>query len=336
KPTGYFHLEDLFRMDHFASAAQSGRSPAGIVTVMGTFIMDAYARVERFPLDGETVLSLDAGSAPGGKGVNQAVAAARQGASVRMLGAVGDDEDGKRFLRLLLEEKIDAGRVLISKDAATGKSMIMVDGRAENRIVVIPGANHRYSIEDLNKATEAVASSALAMIQLEMRREVNEQMLRVAREADVPVVLNPAPASKIDRELACGARYFTPNIAELAYYSGMRVESAEDARAAVKKLLADGFKTVVATLGDGGAAIGDADGVRVIPGYRVAAVDTVGAGDAFNGAFAARLIAGDDIERAVRYANAAGALSVTGRGAIPSIPNRAEVLEFMERAGETA
>ncbi len=301
---------------------------------MGSFIMDTFAYVTRFPEDGETMLSIDSGAALGGKGVNQAVAAARQGAHVCMMGAVGDDEDGRRFLRMLEEEKIDASCVIVQKCAATGKSMIMLDGRAENRIVVVPGANHLYQLANLDAAAWAVYSCDLAMIQLEMRRDVNEHMLHLAHEADVPVMLNPAPVGEIDMELLRSARYFTPNRAELAHYAGMRVETPGDARAAVKKLLREGIGIVVATLGAAGAVIGDADGIRTVPGFGVQAVDTVGAGDAFNGALAARLIMGDDIDRAVVYANAVGALAVTGRGAVPSIPSREAVLEFIQNVKE--
>lgn len=303
---------------------------AKTITVMGSFVMDTFALVERFPRDGETVLGHGCENAPGGKGVNQAVAAARQGAQVRMLGAVGDDEDGRIFRSMLEKERIHADGILVREHSATGRSMIMLDGRAENRIVVIPGANHLYGPEDLNAVAETVSGSALVMIQLELRQDVNEQMLRIARDAGVPVVLNPAPVANIDMELLKGVRYFTPNRSEMEFYAGIRIENIADARTAVKKLLSDGIKTIVATLGNEGAIIGDADGIRVIPGYRVEPIDTVGAGDAFNGALAARLIMGEEIDRAVDYANAVGALSVTKRGAIPSIPNRNDVLEFCD------
>lgn len=304
------------------------------ITVMGSFIMDTFAYVNRFPDDGETVLSVDSGTALGGKGVNQAVAAARQGARVRMMGALGNDEDGRCFLNLLEEERIDASCVLMHQRAATGKSMIMLDQRAENRIIVIPGANHLYEQEDLDVVAHVVRSCDLIMIQLEMRRDVNEYILRIAREVGIPVMLNPAPVGEIDRELLRSARYFTPNRAELAHYANMSVESSDDARAAINKLLCEGFNTIIATLGADGAIIGDVDGVRTVPGFYVRAVDTVGAGDAFNGALSARLIAGDNLDRAVVYANAVGAIAVTRRGAIPSIPNRDTVLEFIRNEEE--
>ncbi|HMM32824.1 MAG TPA: PfkB family carbohydrate kinase, partial [Clostridia bacterium] len=146
----------------------------------------------------------------------------------------------------------------------------------------------------------------------------------------IPVMLNPAPAAEIDLELLRGACYFTPNRSELEYYSGIRIKSLADARNAVKKLLSDGIRTVVATLGADGAVVGDADGIRMIPGCHVEAVDTVGAGDAFNGALAARLVMGEEIDKAVDYANIVGALSVTKHGAIPSIPKRNDVLAFLQ------
>lgn len=306
----------------------------GKITVIGSFVMDMVATVTEFPKAGQTVLGKTLRIYPGGKGANQAVAARRAGAAVEMIGCVGNDGNGKTFLELMKAEGINTEHVKIS-ETPTSIAQIQINEEGENKIVVIPSANHEYTPNDLKEAEEAVKNSDLVMMQLELRYEVSVAILEMCRRLKKKVILNPAPGVKLDEEILKLATYVTPNETELEILTGMKTESEEELYKAAEKLLSMGVECVIATLGKRGAMIADKDGKRIIEGYKATAVDTVGAGDCFNGAFAKCIAEGKTVEEAVRYANAAGALSVMKKGAIPSLPYAEETISFMRDMNNT-
>jgi ribokinase len=303
------------------------------IAVFGTFVMDQVAAVKRFPEAGETVIGESLRLAPGGKGINQAVASARLGAPTAMLGELGQDAYGQRFLAIMDEAKIDHQGVLIDPHKPTGCSQIQLDAHHENRIVVIPGANHSFGLPEGTDAVALVKGSALFIIQFEMLHNVSFYLLRKAKEAGVKTVVNPAPAEKIAEDLYAQIDYLTPNEHELSLLSGLPTGTLTEVKKAALALFGKGVGHVVVTLGGRGALIADQDGVRYVPGYAVKAVDTVGAGDGFNGALAAALLEGKKLNEAVSFANAEGALSVTKEGAIDSYPSRAQLEAFIKERG---
>lgn len=299
------------------------------ITVVGSFVMDMVARLEEFPKAGQTVLGKSLGIYPGGKGANQAVAARRLGGDVEMIGCVGKDGNGKTFLDLLRREGIETSHIKESEEVPTAIAQIQIDQAGENKIVVIPSANHAFTKEDLYAVKEVISKTKLVVMQLELEYEVSLEILRVCKELEVPVILNPAPAVKLPKEILGLATYVTPNETELEILTGQKTETEEELYSAAEALLDMGVKTVVATLGKRGAMIATAERKQIIEGYRVKAVDTVAAGDSFNGALAKCIADGKDLAEAVRYANAVGALAVTKQGAIPSLPTAEEVDEFL-------
>ncbi len=302
------------------------------IAVVGSLVMDLVAQVDAFPLEGQTIIGGDFSSHPGGKGANQAVSAARMGAQVKMYGKVGADDYGKTFLEVLNNEGIDAAGVSVDAEAPTALGLIQINRCAENKIVVVPGANYAYSCDDLERDLEAVLNCDLVIAQLELRHEVTYALIEACDKAGVPVILNPAPAVELPVSVLSKVTYLTPNETELGILTGLPVDTREEVAAAVAKLLDMGVQTVVATMGKRGAVIGTRAGLDTVGAYTVEAIDTVAAGDAFNGALAYGVTEGMSMKAAVGFANAVGALAVTKRGAIPSLPYKKEVLEFIEKA----
>ena len=300
------------------------------ITIVGSFVMDLIGTVDQFPLDGQTVIGKTFNTMPGGKGANQAVAAARLGGDVSMVGRVGDDAYGKLFLELFKAEGINTDGVKALDGLPTGVGLIQINSKAENKIVVIPGANYGYTVGDLSADVHKIITSEFVVLQLELLHEVTAKTIEICASAGVKVILNPAPAVPLNKEILSKVAYLTPNETELEILSGIKINSIEDAKKAVKVLLDIGVEHVVATLGNKGALIGDKDGFRHISGYEVQAIDTVAAGDSFNGALVTALSKGETIDDAVKYANAVGALTVTKKGAIPSLPTEKEVASFLK------
>jgi ribokinase len=303
------------------------------IAVFGTFVMDQVASVTRFPEAGETVIGQSLRLAPGGKGINQAVASARLGASTAMIGELGRDAYGERFLAIMDEATINHKKVLIDPHKPTGCSQIQLDSHHENRIVVIPGANHSFGLSQGTDAVALVKESSIFIIQFEMLLNVSFYLLRKAKEAGVKTLVNPAPAQKIPEDIYPQIDYLTPNEHELSLLSGLPTGTIPEVKKAALYLLGKGVSHVVVTLGGRGALIADQEGVRYVPGYAVKAVDTVGAGDGFNGALAAALLEGQKLNEAVSFANAEGALSVTQEGAIDSYPSRVQLEAFIKERG---
>ncbi len=302
------------------------------VAVVGSINMDLVVRAPRFALAGETILGHAFSTIPGGKGANQAVAARRQGAEVCMIGRVGGDDFGDTMSRNLQHEGINTERLVSDNDESSGVALITVDDSGENTIIVVPGANGRLSIADIEAARTLIAEADILLMQLEIPLAVVEHAARAAREGRVTVILNAAPARSLTSQLLSLVDYLVVNESEVlllacdASTSGNATSPEEAART----LQGSGARNVVITLGQQGALLLPVSGPSVsVPAFRVQAVDTTAAGDAFVGAFAVRLAAGVEPKEALRWANAAGALTVTREGAQPSLPTVAEVEEFL-------
>lgn len=293
---------------------------AGQIVVVGSLNMDLVVRAPRHPAPGETILGSDFRTFAGGKGANQAVAAARLGGFVQMIGRVGADDFGAALLGNLAANGVDSHYVLADEDAATGVALITVSDAGQNTIVVASGANWRVSPADIVNAQVAFAQANLLMLQLEIPLPAVERAIATARRHAVPIILNPAPARSIDRELLAQVDYLTPNQGELALLTG-----SADVEAGVQILREMGVRNVIVTLGEDGVLVVGETLRAHLPAHRVPVVDTTAAGDAFVGGFAVALVHGLPLLDAVRWGNAAGALAVTRAGAQPSLPTRAEI-----------
>lgn len=289
------------------------------VVVVGSLVVDLAARVERRPRPGETVTATEFGVFLGGKGFNQAVAAARSGAPARLIGKLGNDPFADWFAAALDREGIDRSGILVC-DEGTGIATPLIDAEGQNTIVVAPRANLALSAEDVAAQAAAIRGASVVLLQLETTVEAVRAAAHIAREAGVPVILNPAPAMPVTDDLLANCSILTPNENEAEALTGIAVDGDEAAWRAAESLSRCGPGTVIVTLGSRGVAVLHHGERRRLAAFPVQAIDSTGAGDAFNGALAARLAAGDSLWDAVRYANAAGALTVTALGAEPSLP----------------
>jgi ribokinase len=293
--------------------------------VLGSSNTDMVVRLERIPRPGETVLGGEFVTAAGGKGANQAVAAARAGGRVVFLARVGADGFGREALRGLRRDGLDVRHVVVDDAAPSGVALIFVGAEGENSIAVAPGANSRLSPADVEQAAPAFARADLVLAQLEIPLETVQAAARLARKAGARFVLNPAPARPLPLSLLRHVAILTPNETEAERLSGVRVRDAASAQRAARCLRRRGVGAVVLTLGAQGAWVSSAGFEGAIPGFRVRPVDTTAAGDVFNGALGVAWAEGRDLPDAVRFANAAAALSVTRLGAQPSAPRRDEI-----------
>lgn len=299
------------------------------ILVIGSFMMDLVVRTNRFPQTGETIIGSSFSKFPGGKGANQAVAAARLGAEVTMVGKVGTDPFGDEFLTTLKAEGINTAYILRDTQHPTGVGSITLDQQGSNRIIVVPGANLHYNISELDNTKKLIKASNILIVQLEMDLNMIAEAVSYASSVQVPVILNPAPAQMLSDEILQNVTYLTPNETEVEILTGIKVLTKEDAEAAGRVLLQKGVQNVVITLAEKGAIIVNSTGSHYVTSFKVNPVDTVAAGDAFNGALAVELISGKSLKEAVEFANAVGALTVTREGAIPSLPNREEIEAFI-------
>ncbi len=298
------------------------------ILVIGSLNADLVVRTPRFPAPGETISGEDLAIIPGGKGANQAVAVARQGVSVAMVGRVGSDSFGPALIQNLHDNLVDTSYVR-TDESATGTAIIIVDSSGQNSIVLSPGANGKVTAADV----EAVSFQGrdTLLLQLEIPLETVVHAARLARRNGLRVILNPAPARQLPDSLLADVDILVPNESELGLLSGQPVADIASAKASAKTLLARGVKTIVVTLGANGALIVTNDQSQHIPTFIVDVVDTTAAGDAFIGGLAAALLKGRSLEEAVRYGNASGALAVTKFGAQPSLPTQDKVEEFLRR-----
>ena len=296
----------------------------GQIVVVGSINMDLVVRSPRLPLPGETILGSGFATFPGGKGANQAVAAARLGAPVIMVGRVGSDAFGDQMLQTLANDGVDVSQVRRDAQAPTGVALITVDDKGENTIVVASGANMRVTPEDVQAAEAFFEGAAALVLQLEIPLPAIQRACNLAHRNRARIILNPAPARSLEPEFLAGVDDLIPNQTELSLLSG--ITTIPEATA---KLRAWGVQNVIVTLGaDGALLAGSGEPVRY-PTIKVRAVDTTAAGDAFVGAYAVGLADGLAAPEAIRWANAAAALSVTQAGAQPSLPRRHDLERFL-------
>ena len=293
------------------------------ITVLGSYNTDLTTFTSRMPQPGETLLGSGFKTGPGGKGSNQAVAAARAGADVTFIGRIGQDMFGEMALKTWQAAGIETAHVQHSAAEPTGVATILVDGHGENMIVVASGANFEVSAADVEAAAEAIRASKVVLTQLETPLPAVRRLLELAHQSGVPAILNPAPGQALGRDLLALVDIITPNQTEAELITGTPSADPESAAAALR---AHGAHTVVMTLGGDGVLLVDEHGPQRFPAFPVErVVDTTGAGDAFNGALAVALAEGRLLADAIRFASATGALSVTRPGATESLPTRAEI-----------
>jgi ribokinase len=296
------------------------------VTVMGVFAADLAFRTNKLPGWGETFIGNSFHLGPGGKGSNQAVAAARAGAKVSFISKLGNDPFGDLARATYREAGVDTRHLLTSK-TPTGAAAILIDAHTgENSIIVVPGASSELTPEEIDQMKDLIASSAIFVTQLELALPTVEHGLKLAKSLNVPTILNPAPGCKLPESIFQYCDYVTPNETETEMLTGIAVTTQSEAERAADAFLGLGVGNVIITLGAQGVFVKNATTRAQIPAFDAGAViDTTGAGDAFNGGFAVALAEGNDILQAARFGCAVAGLSVTRLGAAPSMPSRAEV-----------
>jgi len=304
------------------------------IVVVGSSNTDMIVKLPHLPKPGETVSGGAFSTAAGGKGANQAVAAARAGADVGLVARVGDDSFGEQAIAGFVGDGIDVRHVTRHPAAPSGVALIFVDDAGENCIAVAPGANAELTPEDVEAAEELITGADGVVMQLETPIEAIERAAALAREHGVRVILNPAPARPLSDEILRNVSILTPNESEAELLTGIQVEDDAGAEAAARALVARGVGTVILTLGSRGAFVFESESGELVPSFEVQAVDTTAAGDVFNGSLAVGLAEGMPLAKAVRFANAAAALSVTRLGAQPSAPTRPEIESFLSEMEE--
>ncbi len=301
------------------------------ICVVGSLNMDLVMRTPHLPAPGETVSGGPFATHPGGKGANQAVAAARLGAAVAMVGRVGGDAFGARLRTELAEAGIDIRQVVTLPDVASGVALIAVEASGQNSIIIAPGANGALTPADVEAAGPTITAAQVLLLQLETPLPAVQRAAELAHAAGTLVLLNPAPAQPLPAELLAQVDYLIPNEQEAALLLGEAIATDADAAGAAQRLCAQtGVGGVVITLGAQGAVLAQAQTEpQFVPAHSVEVADTTAAGDAFVGAFAVALAEGRTPAEALRWGNAAGALAVTAAGAQPSLPSRNAVAALL-------
>lgn len=301
------------------------------IAVLGSINMDLVIRCQTLPQPGQTLLAQSSAEVCGGKGANQAVAAARAGGTVSMIGRVGDDTFAQRLIDNLEQAGIDGAHVRRTPQTSSGLAVVAVEDSGQNAILVVPGANGAVTVDDVLAARSVIESSDVLLLQLEIPVEPVAAAVGIARQAGVRVILDPAPAvtelpaALYDVDLLC------PNESEAAILTGRPATTDSEALLAAERLQQRGTRHVAVTLGDRGTAVRSGRSSELVPAFPVTAVDTTAAGDAFAGALAVRWAETDDLVEAIRFANAAGALAASRPGAQPGMARRDEI----EQLGRT-
>jgi len=301
------------------------------IIVIGSLNMDLVTQTSRLPLPGETIHGMQFKMVPGGKGANQAAAAALLGGNVYMAGSVGGDSFGTQLTQNLSRKGVNTEYVLTVPETSTGIASILVDEHGENSIVVVAGANFKVKKEDIDAVKPLIARCGFMMLQFEIPLDVVAYAVETARQLGVKTVLNPAPAYQKGSAFIHLVDYLILNETEIELFSGIKVTGHEMAEQAARVLLKRGVQTVLVTLGGDGVLLVNENTVQHVPAWKVKVVDTTAAGDAFTAGFTVALADGKSLEEAVDYANVVGAITVTRFGAQTSLPTRDEVAEYMAK-----
>ncbi|MEE6666237.1 ribokinase [Pediococcus acidilactici] len=299
------------------------------VVVLGSLNVDRILQMDRVPEPGETLALNNQDMAGGGKGANQAIAAARSGAQTSFIGRVGADENGKFMLQQLVNSGVTTDLVAVDEDAGTGQAFVMVEKSGENRILIYGGANAQLSATDVKKAQTQIAAADLMVAQLETPVETTQFAFQMAKELGVKTILNPAPAvAKLPAELLKNTDVITPNETEVEILTGIAVTDEAAMLKAAQRLHDLGVTTVIITLGSKGVFYDDGAQHGIVPAFKVQAVDTTAAGDTFLGALSSELNPDlSNLKTAIEYGNKASSLAVQKMGAQPSIPTRKDILK---------
>ncbi|CAI0854550.1 ribokinase [Serratia fonticola] len=303
------------------------------LVVLGSINADHILNINQFPQPGETVIGQQYKVAFGGKGANQAVAAGRSGADIAFIACVGADDIGERIRQQLATDRIDTQPIEAIADSTTGVALIFVNAEGENVIGIDAGANAAVTPEYLNRYRQRVIDADALLMQLESPLETVIAAAKLAKQHQTQVILNPAPACELPDELLAMVDMITPNETEAQRLTGIAVNNNADAERAASILHDKGIGCVIITLGSRGVWLSENGKGKLVPGFKVKAVDTIAAGDTFNGALVTALLEGKVMSDAVRFAHAAAAIAVTRPGAQPSVPWREEIDAFLQQQG---
>ncbi|MBG9980558.1 ribokinase [Facklamia sp. DSM 111018] len=298
--------------------------------VFGSFVVDLMGRGDHLPKPGETVFGNYFKQGPGGKGFNQGVAAFKSGSDIQMITKIGQDLFSEVLISTMEELGMDQTNILVSEEHPTGIALISVDeNTSENQILVVPGACSHITDKDIESVQNLIQNADYLLLQLETNVSSIEKVMQIAKESNVKIILNTAPIQPVSDEILKGLYLVTPNEVEAEYLTGIKITDEKNAELAAKKLMAKGIQNVVITLGKKGAYIYSDEYIGIIPAFKVEAVDTTGAGDAFNGGLLTGLLEGKSLKNAAMFGNAVGALSVKKMGTTPAMPNRNEIDNFL-------
>lgn len=297
------------------------------ICVIGSLNMDLVVNVDEMPKKGQTLIGENFKEVPGGKGANQAVAIAKLGGDVSMIGKVGNDGFGQTLINALKADNVKTDYIQI-ENCSSGVAMITVDKNAENSIVVAPGANFRVLREDIDKCIDSIKQSDIVVVQLETPLDTIKYALQESKQLDKYTILNPAPAVKLEEDIIKNVDLLTPNETELEILSGVKIENEEDIIKAAQVMIQKGVKQLIVTLGSKGSLYIDKDNVKFKESYKVDAIDTTAAGDSYTGALSVALSQDKDIQEAMDFASKVGALCVMKEGAQTSLPTIQDVLNF--------
>ena len=300
------------------------------VMVLGSINMDLTTYVHKLPKVGETLQGSSYITVPGGKGNNQAVAAARLGAKTQFIGRVGEDVFGQQVLDIVAAEHVDVSQVIKDPQNRTGIAVISVEESADNVIIIISGANFALDGSDVERAKAHMDSAKVLLLQLEVPAEVSLAGAVAAREKGLTVIFDPAPATHMPEEAYQHIDFITPNEIETEMLVGILPENQQDAARAASILREKGVRTAIIKMGAKGAFFDGPEVSGFVPAFKVKAIDTVAAGDAFNAGLAVALVEGKNIPEAVRWGAAAGAIATTRQGAMPAMPYRDELLKLLD------